>query len=174
MKKQTTVMVDTEKWEMAKSKGYKLQDLVDTALNNVLSINGYSTTTLQEEKDETLEEIKLMEHNKEKAIQKWDKRIKELEYKLTVIEEKIQKNREHEQKLQYNHDRKIEWLKERNIMFDNVRTIIKSLVADNKAPEENSEVQLFMEKYDLKSEDLTKIYHFPEEIDEVIPYINDE
>jgi small-conductance mechanosensitive channel len=174
MKKQTTVMVDTEKWEMAKSKGYKLQDLVDTALNNVLSINGYSTTTLQEEKDETLEEIKLMEHNKEKAIQKWDKRIKELEYKLTVIEEKIQKNREHDQKLQYNHDRKIEWLKERNIMFDNVRTIIKSLVADNKAPEENSEVQLFMEKYDLKSEDLTKIYHFPEEIDEVIPYINDE
>ncbi len=170
VKKQTTVMVDVEKWALAKSKGYKLQDLVDMALDNILSINRNNSKSLQEEKEDILEDLMLLKKDKEETLQKLDNDINELELRLSLINEKINKNRQQEIQDQVNDSNKMEWNKERNLAFREVCTILDSMLSQGKDPDENTKVQSFKEKYGLTTTDLNFIYQYPNKLSEVVPY----
>mgnify|MGYP000968878174 FL=1 len=52
MMKTTSVKIDSQKWELVKLRGYKLQDLVDTAFTNIIQ-NEYTDP-------EEIEELKKM------------------------------------------------------------------------------------------------------------------
>ena len=96
----TSIKVNSTKKQLAKDKGLKLQDLLDTALNIALGLESkeYDTNTILIEIEETkkkildLEETKKVELNR--ISKEYDTKINELKLKLELldIEIKSQKN----------------------------------------------------------------------------------
>ena len=58
--KQTSVIIDVDKWNTLKSRGYKLQDIVDTAFNNLLDINLSDNLELNKEKNDLKDKKKYL------------------------------------------------------------------------------------------------------------------
>ena len=67
--KTTSVVVDVDKWQFVKSKGYNLQEIVDDAFNTILEIDDLGNADLLAEK-KNLENSILSKMNLEKNLEK--------------------------------------------------------------------------------------------------------
>ena len=85
----TNIKINSTKRDLAKAKGYKLQDILDKALDSVLEIDNinsslaFGTNDLKLNKEEALKQIKEAETNREldieKITKKYDDEIRELQ-----------------------------------------------------------------------------------------------
>lgn len=91
-KVQTSVMIDEEKRQLAKAKGLKLQDLLDEALNRALSLDVPGQANLELEKEQLLNDLQILEKQKEDYLQKHDQQVNEINFKLSYIDNKLTKH----------------------------------------------------------------------------------
>ena len=76
----TSVKIDVEKWEILKNKGYKLQNIVDNAFNNLLDIEAYDNKELTKIKADKEQELKSLIIKKKNMIAQYDNDIKKFNY----------------------------------------------------------------------------------------------
>ena len=84
----TSVKVDRAKWEAIKTRGYKLQDLVDKVFDEVLDIEDLNPTELLENREQLLKEKQLLEQRKKDRLKELEVSAQELE---TLIEAETSK-----------------------------------------------------------------------------------
>ena len=86
----TCVKINKEKKDLAKSKGLKLQDILDNALNDALSIEDIECTDIRiEQIDNQIEKLK---KTKEKAIADCEKKINLLMKSLNEMKDREAEN----------------------------------------------------------------------------------
>ena len=87
---QTGVKVNKAKWEILKGRGYKLQDIVDNAFNNLLEISVVEPTELLKEKAELEKQLEATEKAKDEYLAKYDNKVKDIYFKINEIEKRIE------------------------------------------------------------------------------------
>lgn len=167
--KQTSVNIDVEKWNTLKARGYKLQDIVDTAFNNLLDINLADNLDLNKEKNDLIQKKKyllqdLEEVEKEYTTKKNDlkSKIHDVDFKLTEIEKLITGNEEKAKEEERAEEEKRAALIEHNILFNSIVSRFLEYAANN--PNGNrmdffnndSESKEYCKKYDVTLEDLSE------------------
>lgn len=143
--KQTSVIINVDKWNTLKSRGYKLQDIVDTAFNNLLDINlsdnlehNKELNNLSEKKkhllndmentrkmyDDKIEDINhtlnKVEEEKEIALNNIEKEIKDIDFKIKAIEETIKTNEEAAEEEKRISEEKLNYLRQKNMLLNSI------------------------------------------------------
>ena len=75
----TSIKIDNEKRELAKKKGLVLSDILDNALDIALGIELKESTQLQNDKEEILNNLELLEIEKDKFLEDHQKKLQNLE-----------------------------------------------------------------------------------------------
>jgi len=148
----TSVKIDVEKWEILKNKGYKLQNIVDNAFNNLLDIESYDNKELIKIKEDKQQQLKSVELMKEKSILEYDENIKNLKLEIKNLEDKINKNNE----LKIKEDKKRKYENEKNKELREVERIVydgESYIGIEEM-EQNSTIMDYCEKYNITVQSL--------------------
>ena len=150
----TSVKIDVEKWEILKNKGYKLQNIVDNAFNNLLDIEAYDNKELTKIKADKEQELKSLIIKKKNMIAQYDKDIKSLTMEIKNINDKITENNE----LKIKEDEAQRIRKEKNKELYEIEKIVINGnsymgIDDMK---QNAEIVKYCEKYDTDVESLCR------------------
>lgn len=166
--KQTSVIIDVDKWNTLKARGYKLQDIVDTAFNNLLDINLSDNLELNKEKNDLrdkkkyllqdLEEVEKEYNNKINSIRN---EIKDIDFKIKAIEETITNNEKQAKEDKKLSEEELAKLREHNIMYNNIFDGFRIGYANSNPNgslddylNNNPEVKEYCNKYDMSLQDL--------------------
>lgn len=160
----TSVKVDRAKWEAIKTRGYKLQDLVDKVFDEVLDIEDLNPTELLENREQLLKEKQLLEQRKKDRLKelevsaqeletlieaetsKYNKKIKSIDLSLKLISEDI-----------INEKKELEEKKQLQVRKDDLMVLSKSLKAvhgNYKRDEFQEELSEYCNKYGLSKEEV--------------------
>lgn len=168
--KQTSVIIDGDKWDVLKARGYKLQDIVDNAFNNLLDINLADNLELNKEKNDLIDKkmylIQDLERIEKEYITKSTEikhKIKDVEFKINAIEETIKSNEKQAEEDKRLSEEKLAKLREHNIMFSSIysRFIRYAESNSNRMDFFNNdpECKEYCKKYNMSLEDLSsKVY----------------
>lgn len=85
----TSVKVDEDKRQLAKQRGIKLQDLLDEALNITLQLQVPGKAQLDIEKEKILNDIELLEKQKQEYLEKYEHDMNELNIRLQFIDKQL-------------------------------------------------------------------------------------
>lgn len=125
--KQTSVIIDVDKWNTLKARGYKLQDIVDTAFNNLLDINLTDNLELNKEKDNLKDKKKYLLHDLEEVEKEYNSKItaikneiKDIDFKIRAIEETITDNEKRAAEEKRVSEEKLAEKREHNILFNSI------------------------------------------------------
>lgn len=170
--KQTSVLINVDKWNTLKARGYKLQDIVDTAFNNLLDINLTDNLELNKEKNDLKDKKKYLLQDLEEIEKEFDKKIttikneiKDIDFKIRAIEETIANNEKQAKEDKKISEEKLAKLKEKNKLFN---SIYGNFLAYAEGNEDGSrmdffnndpESKLYCEKYDMSLEDLSNLIY---------------
>ena len=164
MEKVTSVKIDNEKWEILKGKGYRLQDILDDAFNNLLNIENKDDKELikdikkLEDKNQAYE---LEKENIKKETSKLESKIKELEEnyknKVKLLENKIEGNnykiKELKKAIKEDKAKKEQENKNNKLIKEYTNLIEKLTTYKGKlTPEFKHEIQNFVDKWNIKKE----------------------
>ncbi len=100
----TSIKIDEDKKELAKQKGFTLQKLMDDALNMALQLEVPGKAQLEVDKENVINQIALLEQQKEAAINKFDKDINTLKLELKYIDKQLAGTMEDQKQLQQKND----------------------------------------------------------------------
>jgi len=182
--KQTSVNIDIDKWDILKGRGYKLQDIVDNAFNNLLDINLTDNLELNKELNNLNQKKKYLLNDVEATKNKYDNKIndlknniellttekdnlifdleeeiKNIDFKIKTIEETINTNEKEAEEDKRLSEEKIAKLRERNIMFNSIynRFIQYAQSNSNRMDFFNNDPESteYCKKYGMSLEDLS-------------------
>lgn len=168
MEKVTSVKIDNDKWEILKGRGYRLQDILDNAFNNLLDIENKDDKEIMKDikkLEDKNKSYKLEKENLKKILKnetkKLESKIKELEEnyknKVDVLENKIEENNykiKESKKAIKEYNIKKEEENENNKMIKDYTDLINKLMVykGNFTPEFKLEIQNFGDKWNIKKE----------------------
>lgn len=141
MEKVTSVKIDNDKWEILKGKGYRLQDILDDAFNNILNIENKNNTELIKSIDKLKNENKFYKEeieNIKKETSKLESKINENNYKIKEFKKAIKADR----------NKKV---KDNNECTEAYKNLIEQLIqTDGKlTPEVTSKINSFADKWNI-------------------------
>lgn len=90
MEKITSVKINNDKWQILKGRGYKLQDIIDNAFNNLLAIEEKENPELLKELEKLKINLKQYDIEKEKINLELENNIKELKAANKIANETIE------------------------------------------------------------------------------------
>ena len=133
----TSIKIDNEKRELAKRKGLVLTDILDKALDFYLGLELKESTQLQKDKEEILNNLEVLEIEKDKFLKDHERTLQNLESE----KEKFLKNylKDHETKLQKLEDDKTNYINdyetkvlELNYNLKNIEDSLASAIIEDK------------------------------------------
>lgn len=177
--KQTSVVINIEKWDTLKARGYKLQDIVDNAFNNLLDIERNDSLELNKEKndlilkkkecisdiqqlknsfDENIQELedqlKAVKEDKKLMVGRMEEALKNINFKIKSIDEKIATAEEEAEEEKRLSEEKKAMLQEHNVLLNSIINRYRKYA--NKNPEEP---YLDFFKNDTESKEYCKKYN---------------
>ena len=90
--KQTSVNINIEKWQILKTKGYKLQDIIDNAFNSLLSLEDDNLTNIIQTKENYLLKIDSLAGEIEQINKNYGSEIKKIEQEKTNLKKQYEKD----------------------------------------------------------------------------------
>ena len=87
----TSIKINRAKRDLAKAKGLKLQDVLDTALDNVLKIDSLTDTAILKEKEEAKQQLEIIKNDKKDSIDKLNKKLIAIEKAIAESEKEYKK-----------------------------------------------------------------------------------
>ena len=170
--KQTSVIIDVDKWNTLKSRGYKLQDIVDTAFNNLLDINLSDNLELNKEKNDLKDKKKYLLQDLEEVEKEYNNRIssikneiKNIDFKIKAIEETITNNEKQAEEEKRISEEKLNYLRQRNTLLNNIHHKFSRFAESNPNGlrmdffNNDPESKEFCKKYNVTLEELSKIIY---------------
>lgn len=160
MEKVTSVKIDNDKWEILKGRGYRLQDIIDNAFNNLLNINYKDDTELIKEIDKLKDENNQYELEKENLKKTLEDSITKLEdsYKneISILEGKINENnykiKELKQAIKKENAKKEQDNKNNECTEDYTNLIEQFLQVDGNLNLIETKITSFMDKWNINKD----------------------
>ncbi|MBQ3415255.1 MAG: hypothetical protein IJH39_07945 [Clostridia bacterium] len=146
----TSVTIDKDKWDIIKSKGYNLQDIVDNAFNNILDIDGKEPSELLKEKEKVECEIEQVEKEFKEQEKRYNETLDSLNSYLKELDKKIKSDVEN---------------KEKEDDYKTMYEIFSQEYGNYKDPNVNKWIVEYSEKYNIDYDGL---------LEELINKLNDE
>lgn len=151
--KTTSIKVNSTKQELAKAKGYNLQDILDKALDTVLGLDNDTYTVngikveLEESKEKLIELEKTKENEIAKVTREYDNKINDLNFRINLLTEKLNNADEIEI------ERRRRQLQEEE--YKELRALYIKYYGDYQNNEDlNEEIAVHIDLYDLDQEEL--------------------
>lgn len=151
--KTTSIKVNSTKQELAKAKGYNLQDILDKALDTVLGLDNDSYTVndikveLEESKEKVVELEKAKDNEIARVTKEYENKINDLNFRISLLTDKLNNADEIEI------ERRRRQIQEEE--YNELRTLYIKYYGDYKNNEDlNEEIALHIDLYDLNQEEL--------------------
>ena len=167
--RQTSVIIDVDKWNTLKARGYKLQDIVDTAFNNLLDINLTDNLELNKEKDNLKDKKKSLLLDLEEVEKEYNSKItvikneiKDIDFKIKAIEDTITENEKRAAEDKILAEEKLAEKREHNILFNSILRRFNNYAATDpncslmEFLQDDSESAEYCNKYGLSLSELSK------------------
>ena len=147
----TSIKIDNEKRDLAKRKGLILTDILDKALDFYLGLELKESTQLQNDKEEILNNLEVLEIEKEKFLKDHDRTLQNLESE----KEKFLKNylKDHETKLQKLEEDKTKYINdyetqklELNYNLKNIENALQGAIIEDKEETKQKEYNILMRR----------------------------